>query len=393
MDYTFSQRIRSLKPSAIREILKAASTPGMIPFAAGNPAAEVFPTQLVEHLTQEILQTQPVTALQYGVSEGYEPLRQLLRKTLQAEQGIGRETDDLLITAGAQQVMDLAAKVLCNEGDTILCESPSFIGSLNCFRSYNANLVGIDMQPDGIDLAQLEHALQTQKNVCFLYVIPNFQNPTGITMSLEKRRAVYALAKQYGILILEDNPYGELRVRGENIPSIKSMDEDGIVLYAGSFSKILAPGLRVGYALAPAGLIAKMTVGKQTSDVHSPMLCQMLAHLWMQRKDADYFDFLRGVYRRKMDVMCDLLDSRLGDFFQYQKPQGGLFVWCALPEGVDMLSYCKLTLEHMVAVVPGTAFLTDEKQSSRHIRLNFSTPPDERIIAGMEILEKLKERF
>ena len=394
MDYTFSDKTSALKPSAIREILKAASIPGMIPFAAGNPAPETFPTGQIAQITERILREQPIPALQYGVTEGVSALLSEIKTQLVDPEGIGSDNDAMLVTSGAQQVMDLAAKVLCNEGDTVICENPSFIGSLNCFRSYNANLVGVDLEADGINIELLEDALKREKNVRFIYVIPNFQNPSGVTMSVEKRRAVYALAKKYNTLILEDNPYGALRVRGEFLPSIKSMDADGRVIYAGSLSKILAPGLRVGFALAPKEIIAKMTVGKQTSDVHTPILSQMLACEWLRETDLQgHFMTIRDIYRRKMDLMCDLIDSEMRGFFRFQRPEGGLFVWCELPQGVDMLKFCKRALKRMVAVVPGTAFSVDENRPSSCVRMNFSTPADDRIIEGMKVLGKLRERY
>ena len=249
MQFEFSDRISTLQPSAIREILKATSQPGVIPFAAGNPAPEAFPTEEVREITEKLLTERPIDCLQYGVTEGYTPLRERISTYMKQKHNIGRDFDSLLITSGAQQVMDLATKALCNEGDTVICEAPSFIGSLNCFRSYNAKLRGIPVQADGMDVDELERALQEEKNVRFIYTIPNFQNPAGVTMSLAKRRRVYELAKQYGVLIIEDNPYGDLRVAGEHVPAIKSFDEEGIVIYAGSFSKILSPGMRVGYAI------------------------------------------------------------------------------------------------------------------------------------------------
>jgi len=394
MDYLFSDKMKNLKPSAVREILKAASTPGMIPFAAGNPAPEAFPVKDVEEATERIMRAQPIAMLQYGVSEGYTPLLRQVADMLRNKQKIGREFDSVLITSGAQQVMDLATKALCNEGDTILCETPSFIGSLNCFRSYNTRLAGIELEDDGLNLNQLEHALQSEKNVRFIYVIPNFQNPSGVTMSLEKRRAVYALAQRYGVLILEDDPYCYLRVRGEALPSIKSMDTDGIVIYAGSFSKVLAPGIRVGYAAAHKALLAKMTVGKQTSDVHTSMFSQMLVSEWLNSVDLDgHFVAVSDIYRRKLDLMCGLLLSELHGFFEFQKPEGGLFVWCRLPDEVDMLRFCKRALKRSVALVPGTAFLVDDTQPSCHVRLNFSTPPDDQIIDGVKILGELRKRY
>ena len=245
MEYTFSNKISALQPSAIREILKATADPAIIPLAAGNPAPDAFPVDEVRAITADILQKTPIDALQYGVSEGYQPLRDTVRDWLARREKIGTDGDDLLIVSGATQIMDLVTKVLCNEGDTVICEEPSFIGSLNCFRSYGCKLAGVPMEADGMDTAALERVLQENPGARFIYTIPNFQNPSGATMSLEKRQQVYDLAKQYGVLILEDNPYGDLRVAGEPLPTIKSMDTDGIVIYAGSFSKILSPGLRV----------------------------------------------------------------------------------------------------------------------------------------------------
>lgn len=394
MDYLISNRISSLQPSAIREILKATSNTDVIPFSAGNPAPEAFPIDAVREISADIFTNRPISALQYGVTEGYEPLRQRVTAYMKEKHDVGRDFDSIMITSGAQQVMDLATKVLCNEEDTIICESPSFIGSLNCFRSYKCKLRGIDMEADGLCIEQLETALKEEKKARFIYVIPNFQNPSGATMSLAKRRAVYELAKKYGVLILEDNPYGDLRVSGEDLPTIKSMDEDGIVIYAGSFSKILAPGVRVGFAIAPAPLIAKMTVGKQASDVHTPIFCQMLVDEWMGKYDFEaHIEKIKGIYRGKLNLMCDLIESELGEFVCYNRPEGGLFVWCTLPESVDMLGFCKTAVEHKVAIVPGTAFLVNEDEKTQAVRLNFSTPTDEKIVAGMKILGTVAGKY
>lgn len=394
MDYRFSNKTNALKPSAIREILKATSVPGMIPFAAGNPAGEAFPVAAAQALLADIMQKEPINALQYGVSEGYAPLIEAVQNWMQTDYGIGRDFDGCIITSGAQQVVDLATKVLCNEGDVVVCENPSFIGSLNSFRSYGARLVGVDVQSDGMDIGQLEQVLKTQNNVRLIYTIPNFQNPSGVTMSFEKRKALYALAKQYGVLILEDNPYGELRVGNAPIPAIKSFDEDGLVIYAGSFSKILAPGIRVGFTVAPAALTAKMTVGKQTSDVHTPVLMQMLVNRWLREYDIPaHLANLRSIYARKLNLMCDQLEKELAGFLTFQRPQGGLFVWGELPQTVDMLGFCTTATKRNVAVVPGTAFLADESQKTQAIRLNFSTPSDEQIIKGTEILGRLAKTY
>ena len=394
MKYVFSDRISALKPSAIREILKVTSGGNVIPFAAGNPAPEVFPADVIENIASKILRQQPVTALQYGVTEGYLPLRERISEDLKARFNIGREFDEIIITAGAQQVVDLAAKVFLYEGDTVISESPSFIGSLNCFRSYNACLKGIPVESDGMDIELLEKALETEKNVKMIYTIPNFQNPSGYTMSLEKRKALYELALKHNVIILEDNPYGELRYTGEDLPSIKSFDDEGIVIYAGSFSKVLSPGLRVGYSVSPAEITAKMTVGKQASDVHSPMICQMIVDRWLAECDtAEHIGFIRSVYSRKLNLMCDCLDSEISGFISYVRPLGGLFIWCELDRNINMLDFCKAAAAENVAVVPGTAFMASESDRTNCFRLNFSTPTDEQIVEGVKILKKVCEKF
>ena len=393
MEYYFSKRISKLQPSAIREILKATQDPSIIPFAAGNPDAAAFPVEEVRKITAEIFENEPVTALQYGVTEGYEPLRKRLAAYLKNKSGIGRDFDSIIVTSGAQQVMDLATKALCDFGDTVISERPSFIGSLNCFRSYGCRLEGVDVEADGMNIEQLENVIKNSQNPRFIYTIPNFQNPSGATMSLEKRKAVYALAKKYGLLILEDNPYGDLRVTGEDVPSIKSLDEDGIVIYAGSFSKLLSPGIRVGYICAPAQIAAKMTVGKQAADVHTPVFSQMLVDKWMEQYDLEaHIEKIRAIYRRKLNLMCDLIDSELGDFVKYVRPEGGLFVWCELPGNVDMLEFVKECIANKVALVPGTAFMIND-ENTNCFRMNFSTPSDEKIVEGMKILGKVKEKY
>lgn len=392
MEYVFSNKISSLQPSAIREILKATSDPAIIPLAAGNPAPDAFPVDEVREITADILATHPIDALQYGVSEGYQPLREKMAQWMKERENINATADEVLIVSGATQIMDLVTKVLCNEGDTVICEEPSFIGSLNCFRSYGCKLKGVPVEADGMNMEALEEALKTTPNAKFIYTIPNFQNPSGTTMSLEKRRKMYELAKKYGVIILEDNPYGELRVAGTAVPTLKSMDTDDIVVYAGSFSKILSPGLRVAYCIAPKPIIAKMTVGKQASDVHTAMLNQLIVYEWLTKYDvAKHIEKIRKIYRKKLDLICDCIDKELGGFVEYVRPEGGLFVWCKLPDDVDMLDFCKRGVEKKVAVVPGNAFLTDDSEECHYIRLNFSTPSDEAIKEGLARLGQVAD--
>lgn len=396
MDYIFSDKVSSLQPSVIREILKFTSDPEVISLAAGNPAPEAFPVKEIAGITAKLLAENPINALQYSVTEGYTPLRNRLKERMKRAGCFDENSDELIITSGAQQANELACKVLLNEGDTLFCEAPSFIGSLNAFKSYNVNLVGVPMEEDGMKLDALEEALKTANKPKLIYIIPNFQNPTGLCTSLEKRKAIYELAKKYGVMILEDNPYGDIRFAGENIPSIKTMDKDGIVIYSRTFSKTLAPGLRVGYVSAPKPVIQKMVVCKQVSDVHTNIMAQMICDEYLKNYDMDaHLEEIRAVYRHKCGLMLDEIDKNFSKKITVTKPEGGLFIWATLPEGSDMMGFCNTAVQkYKIAVVPGTAFLIHETDKTSSFRLNFSTPTDEQLIKGCEILGKLsKEMF
>jgi len=387
MNVKFSDRISSLQPSAIREILKVTQDPSVISFAAGNPSPETFPIADMSKIAENIFTNHSATALQYGVSEGYGPLRELTFNRIKTKYGIGKSHDDLIITSGGQQAIELATKLLINEGDTILCEAPSFVGSLNAFRSYKANLIGIPMDRDGMDMDVLETMLKTQPNVKLIYTIPTFQNPSGCTLSLERRRRMLELAEQYNVLILEDNPYFELRYSGEYVPPIKSMDETGRVIYAGSYSKVLSPGMRVGFACAHRDIISKMTVCKQVSDVHTNLFFQMLCAEYLDTCDIDaHIDTIKKLYSHRMNVMTDAMDACFDGRARYIKPDGGIFIWCTLPEGSDSMDFCKICGSKKVAAVPGSSFSVDEREVVPTFRLNFSLADDDTIKRGISLM-------
>lgn len=395
MDYNFSEKVSHLQASAIREILKFTSDPEVISFAAGNPAPEAFPVDEIDRISKEIFVQDPILALQYSITEGYPKLREQLKAWMQREGNFDPERDELIITSGAQQANELTAKVLCDEGDTLVCEAPSFIGSLNAFKSYNVDLHGVTLDEDGINIEELEKVLK-EKNVRLIYLIPNFQNPTGRTTSLEKRKQVYELAKKYGAVILEDNPYGDLRFAGENVKSIKSLDKDGIVVYSGTFSKVLAPGIRVGYVSGPKEIIQKIIVCKQVSDVHTNIWAQVLASKFLEQCNMDqHLITLRAIYKHKCNLMISEMEKNFSSKIKFEKPEGGLFIWCTLPEDCDMMAFCnKAVQEYKVALVPGTAFMVNETDKTTSFRMNFSTPTDEQLVKGCEMLGKLsKEMF
>lgn len=394
MNYQISDRMAAMQPSMIREILKATSDPGVIAFSAGNPAPNAFPVEDITDIVSRIMAEQPIDALQYSVTEGYPPLREAVKSLCKERYQIEAGPDeDLIIISGAQQGADLVSKTLLNEGDVVLCEDPSFIGCLNCFRSYRARLVGVEMERDGVNLEKLEEEMK-KPNVKLFYLIPNFQNPTGITTSLEKRKAILELAKKYGVMILEDNPYGDLRFTGAHLPSIKSMDRDGMVIYMGSFSKVIAPGLRVGYVIAPKPILAKMVVGKQCADVHTSMLAQMICHRFLTTRDLNaHLSRLQAIYRGKCALMVNAIETEFAPGVDHTSPEGGLFLWCTLPDGADMIGFCEKAVARGVAVVPGVAFLADEKGASQSFRMNFSTPSDEAIVEGVKRLGQLTKEI
>ena len=394
MEYTFSDRVQSLKPSAIREIFKYAADPTVVSLSAGNPSPDAFPAKEIAEISARLLSENPISALQYSVTEGYTPLRSFLTDYMKSRHNVGTEKDDILITSGAQQIMDLVSKSILNEGDAVICENPSFIGSLNTFRSYNARLVGVPVDSDGINIEKLEEALKNEARVKIIYTIPNFQNPSGITMSLEKRKALYKLAKKYQVLVIEDNPYGDLRFRGEFLPCIKSFDDECIVIYSGSFSKVISPGMRVGYSIAPKQIIQKMVVCKQGQDVHTNIWSQLVCHEFLTKYDFDgHLERLREIYRKKANFAMDLLDEHLAPKITYHRIDGGLFIWCDLPENVDVGKFCMDAVKNKVCVVPGTAFMANESDITHSFRINFSTPTDEQLQRGIEILGQMAKKL
>ena len=390
MEYNFSRKLAELKPSAIREIFKSLADPTIISFAAGNPAPESFPVEDLARLSAEIFESQASFALQYGITEGYTPLREAIAARQKARFGetMVRDTDTTLIVTGGQQGLELACKAFCNEGDAIICENPSFIGALNAFRSNGVATVGVEMEEDGISLQKLENTLKHTKNAKLLYLIPTFQNPSGTSMSLEKRLAVLELAKKYGVVILEDNPYGELRFAGEDIPTIKSLDSEGLVIYCSSFSKILSAGMRVGFVIAPEAIAQKMVVAKQVEDVHTNLFFQMLCHKYMTTCDLDaHVAKINDLYRHKCNLMLDAIDKYIpADKVTFTRPEGGLFIWGTVKNCEDASFVVKKAIEKKVAVVPGTAFNCDTEAPSPSFRLNYSTPSDEQIIEGVKRL-------
>lgn len=392
MGYEFSRRISSLQPSAIREILKVTADPSVISFAAGNPSPETFPAADMAGLAADIFANRAAEALQYGISEGYAPLRTATSERLRRRFDVGTDSDELMIVSGGQQGIELTAKCLTNEGDVILCEEPSFIGALNALRSYGVTLMGVPCGPDGMDMDALEGILSRTSRVKLIYTIPTFQNPSGVTMPEPNRRRLLELAERFDVPVLEDNPYFELRYDGAYVPPLKALDTTGRVIYCGSYSKIIAPGIRLGYVCAPKSVIAKLTVAKQVSDVHSNLFFQILVSEFLKTCDLDaHIERSRALYKTKRDRMTAALRTH-AEPLRFRVPEGGLFLWCELPDGLDGMDFCRRMGQKGVAAVPGASFLVDETAVSHAIRLNFSLPSVEQIDTGCARLgEALRE--
>lgn len=380
-DTMISDTMRPLTGSAIRAIFHLLGQPGMISFAGGNPAASALEPEVISELGREALEKHGWTVLQYGATEGFAPLRESIAEYVKRA-GISARPEQVLPTQGSQQAMDLLAKALLNPGDPVLVESPTFLGALHTLRTYRADLKALETDEDGVIVEAAEEAIKRYRPK-LMYVIPTFQNPTGRTLSLERRKQLAVLAAKYGVVLAEDDPYRDVRFAGSPLPSIKSFDESGWVVYLGSFSKVIAPGLRVGFAVVDNDeLLRKMVIGKQATDVHSPLINQAIVDGYLRSgRMPGHLTRICADYKARLQVMLDAL-GKLPPSVTFTRPEGGLFVWAQLPEGADALKMLGAAIEKNVAFVPGTHFYFDGGHLNT-LRLNFSSGKTEDVAEGM----------
>jgi len=385
MERLFSDRAKNIEASEIREILKLTAKEGIISFAGGLPASELFPFEALKNISKEVLETMGPAALQYNTTEGYLPLREKIAKRMTC-QGMETQADDVLITNGSQQGLDFAGKVFLNPEDVVLCESPSYLGAINAFRAYGCDFVEIKTDALGMDMVDLEEKLKTIEKAKFIYVIPNFQNPTGRTWTLERRKQLIELASKFNKIIIEDNPYGELRYEGDPIPAVRSLDRDGRVIYLGTFSKTFCPGLRIGWVAASPLLLNKFILVKQGADLQTNSMSQRELDLFLEQNDFDaHIESLVSLYRKRRDLMLDSIDKYFPKHVTYGKPQGGLFLWLTVPESIDTKVLLDQAVELGVAYVPGVSFFPSGLTKNT-MRLNFSNMGEEKIVEGIKIL-------
>ena len=381
----FARRFDKVTGSAIREIFKVIAQPGMISFAGGNPSPDALPDRQVSELAQYVLAHDGKAILQYGATEGYAPFLESLKSYVEDQLGVS--VPAVLPVTGSTQAMDLLCKALLDPGDTVLVENPSFLGNLQCLKLYEANLVPVASDDIGLLPEDLEEKIRTY-HPKLLYTIPTFQNPTGKTLTEERRRKIAELANEYGMIVAEDDPYRDLRYEGNTVHSIKYYDRNGWVMFLGSFSKIISPGLRIGYIAGDAGIIRKCTVGKQSTDVHTANLNQAIVDQYLRRNLLP--EHIRSIcegYGLKMRKMLQFLDQ-FPEGVRFTRPQGGLFIWAELPVSIDAVKLLSKAVERKVAYVPGTYFCTDGGHLNT-LRLNFSNSSPEQIETGMNVLNDL----
>ncbi|HSF81011.1 MAG TPA: PLP-dependent aminotransferase family protein [Anaerolineales bacterium] len=389
-DYRYAQRTQRIGSSAIRELLKLTEQADIISFAGGLPAPEVFPLEAFKAACEKVLRDFGAQALQYSTTEGYLPLReQIVRHTARYDLHINPE--NVLITSGSQQALDLLGKIFINRGDRILVESPTYLGALQAWNAYGAEYVTVPVDKQGMKTDALEEALRSGPK--FIYVLPNFQNPTGVTLALERRHKLVELADRYGVPIIEDDPYGQLRYEGENLPSVVGLDDHfrdnadhcyhGNVIYLSTFSKTLAPGVRLGWVIAPPEVIHKLVQAKQGTDLHTATFNQLVAHEVSRGGFLDeHVKLICKVYRERRDVMLGAMDRFFPPEVDWTHPEGGLFLWGTLPEHLDAAEVLKLAVQQKVAFVPGEPFHPDGSGYNT-MRINFSNATPEKIQEGI----------
>jgi 2-aminoadipate transaminase len=392
MNTPFASRMQSMKRSFIREIMKAGDDPNIISFAGGLPNPDFFPVEELAAASSKVLTQDGANVLQYSYSEGYPPLREFVANRYAAKFGLTISPDEILITTGSQQALDLIGKILLDKGDRVIIEQPGYLGAIQTFSMFEPQLCPVPLLADGIDTEALAAAFDTHQPKLF-YAVPNFQNPSGLTYSAPKRQAVADLLQQHHVLFVEDNPYGELRFAGEDLLPMWHYAPDH-VLMLGSFSKIAAPGLRLGWVCAKPEVMEKLVIAKQAADLHTSYLSQRVLYQYLLDNDLEaHIQTIKAVYKKQRDLMLDMIAEYFPPEVQATQPEGGMFLWLTLPEGMSALDLFNQALEFNVAFVPGEAFYTDGGGTNT-LRLNYSNADETKIQEGMLRLgEAVKKMF
>lgn len=388
MEYKFASRMERMKASEIRELLKLTAQPDIISFAGGLPAPELFPVKEIARVSHDLVEKEGQKLLQYATTEGRPTLREKIAKRMTEKYGTPVDMNDILITTGSQQCLDFAGKLFLDPGDVVLCESPSYLGALNAFNAYQPVFKEVPTDGEGIIPEELDKILATTPKCKFIYVIPDFQNPTGICWSLERRKKFIEVINKYDLPVFEDNPYGELRYKGESFPTLKSMDTKGLVSFLGTFSKIFCPGLRLGWIAGPHTIVEKFVMIKQSADLHTSNFDQGVADAYMDTYDLDaHVKEIVELYGHRRDLILKTMEEEFPAGVEFTRPDGGLFLWVTVPEGVSARKVFDKCIEQKVAAVIGDAFYPNDK-TDRSMRVNYSCMPDDKIVEGVKRMAK-----
>ncbi len=395
MKYNFSERSKNAILSPIRVIAaRGVGNPDFMNLSLGNPASEAIPVEKLAKQCDKIFKDAAIYTLQYGPTPGLPRLREQIFERLSKVKGINLEGQDLIVVNGSQQGLDIMPRTFCNEGDVILCDEFTFAGALTPMRMMNAVPYGVKMDEDGMIPSELEAAIKKNSNAKYIYIIPNFQNPTGITMSAKRRHEIYDIAVKYNMPIYEDDPYGELLFKGEAQPTIKSFDTHNLVVYAGSFSKTLSAGLRVGFLFSPVEINTKLTAVKGAIDTQAPVLTQSIVSYFMDEFDYDEsIAQTREIYKNKCEVILNAIDTELPKSVKRTNPTGGMFVWITMPDGVDVDKMQADLLDANVGIVPSSAFAADTSKPGNSFRINFSAASIEHIKEGIRRVGVVAKKY
>ena len=390
----FAKRMEQMKTSEIRDLLKLTARPDIISFAGGLPAPELFPVEEMMAASKAVMEESGRQAMQYSTTDGHPRLRQQIAERMGEKNKIKTDADHILVTSGSQQGLDYSARVFLNEGDVVLMESPSYLGAINAFKCCEPKFVEVPTDEGGMIMEELEKILATTERVKMIYVIPDFQNPTGRTWDMERRTKFMEIINKYEIPVIEDNPYGELRFEGEFLPALKSLDTKGLVVFLGTFSKILAPGYRLGWVCASDEILGKYNMMAQAAALQASTISQMETSKWLDMFDLDeHVAKIREVYGRRRTVMVETMERELPDCCKFTRPDGGLFTWIELPEYMDAKELQMKCLEKKVAFVPGGSFFPNGGHENT-MRLNYSCMPEDKIVQGITALaQAIKENL
>jgi 2-aminoadipate transaminase len=393
----FSERAKRMKASEIRELLKLTQQPDVISFAGGLPNPESFPVEEIHEICNDVFEQYGSRALQYGTAQGLTQLREVLATRLYEKEKITATADNILITSGSQQGLDLLCKIFLDPEDKIIVSAPTYIGGTNAYTAFQAVMISVPLDNDGMNVDALETKLRKlcaeNVNPKFLYVIPTFQNPTGVTMPLKRRKKLYELACEYDLLIVEDNPYGELRYEGKHVPPIKALDDEGRVMYFGTFSKILAPGFRLAWVVANEDIIDKLVLAKECTDVCSNILGEYIAYEFINRNMLDgHIEKIKRMYYEKRNIMLKALDTYFPPTVKWTRPKGGLFIWVTCPKSIDTAIMFQDAIREKVAYVVGHPFYPDGSGHNT-MRLNFSHPSNDKIEEGVRRLGNVIKEY